>query len=65
MDTIKAIASLGALILFLVVLSVLLESVRSVERHPGGDEAGSSRERNFLIWLNFALIIGILIWRAT
>lgn len=65
MDTIKAIACLAALMLFLVALSVLLESVRMVVRHPGREEAGRSWEMNFLIWLNFVLILGILIWRAT
>ena len=65
MDTIKAIACLAALMLFLVALSVLLESVRMAARHPGGEEAGRSWETNLLIWLNFVLILGILIWRAT
>jgi len=65
MDTIKAIACRAGLMSFLAALSALLESVRMVVRHPGREEASRSWERNFLIWLNFVLILGILIWRAT
>ncbi|GAB4540758.1 MAG: hypothetical protein Kow0063_30900 [Anaerolineae bacterium] len=64
MDTIEAIAYLGALMLFLVALFVLLESAGSPVRRPA-EESGRLWRRSFLLWLDFVLVLAILVWRAT
>lgn len=65
MNNIEAIAILGAPIFFFVAcLSALSASSRMLTQNAAKEEERRSCEGSWLIWLNFLLILAILVWRV-
>ena len=66
MDTLKAIAFLGTLLLFFVVsLSVLSAFSKMLAQNAKTEEARRSCEGSWLIVLVFLSTLVILVWRAS
>lgn len=66
MDTLKAIAFLGTLLLFFVVsLSVLSAFSKMLAQNAKTEEAPRSWEGGYLTLLVFLSTLAILVWRAS
>ena len=66
MDSIKATAVLGVLILIFVLgLSALSASTKAMEEQGTACEADKPRRGNWLIWFDLVLVLLLLIWRAS
>jgi len=64
MNAIKAVAFLGTVTLLFASLAALPPFAKMLAHKTDTEQARRLREGSLLIWLDFLLILAILIWRV-
>lgn len=65
MITVKAVALLGTATLFFASVAALSVFAKTLAHKTSAEEAQRQWEGSLLIWLDFLLILAILIWRVS